>query len=71
MENQKKVGAEVRIGKSGPIRVIGNFYIKGVKGETLNPENPKEVYLCTCGRSGSKPFCDGSHNRVVIEKPLI
>jgi len=24
-------------------------------------ENGKEYYFCTCGRSASQPYCDGSH----------
>jgi CDGSH-type Zn-finger protein len=38
----------------GPIRVVdpeGNEFTFG--------EGP--VFLCRCGHSGNKPFCDGSH----------
>lgn len=30
----------------------------------LKPEDVQEaVYLCACGLSRNKPFCDGSHKR--------
>lgn len=41
----------------GPIRVVdaeGNEFSLG--------EGP--IYLCRCGHSENKPFCDGSHKRV-------
>ncbi|MGD9547627.1 MAG: CDGSH iron-sulfur domain-containing protein [Candidatus Krumholzibacteriia bacterium] len=31
-------------------------------GEDVRPE--KNVFLCRCGESANKPFCDGSHARV-------
>ncbi|VVB79771.1 Iron-binding zinc finger CDGSH type [uncultured archaeon] len=45
---------------SGPIWVKGNIPIeseeKGTKYEIRN-----RVTLCRCGKSGNKPFCDGTH----------
>lgn len=25
------------------------------------------LFLCRCGQSGNKPFCDGTHSRVAFE----
>lgn len=33
----------------------------------VNLEAGKQYYLCACGRSGNKPFCDGSHAASGIE----
>ena len=31
------------------------------KPAKVSVEDGKEYYFCTCGRSASQPFCDGSH----------
>lgn len=46
-------------GCSGPLFVEGGIEIVAVDGEPYEPRN--RVALCRCGRSGNKPFCDGTH----------
>jgi CDGSH-type Zn-finger protein len=38
----------------------------GEKEEAL--ERPR-VFLCRCGGSGNKPFCDGTHKRIGFQAP--
>jgi CDGSH-type Zn-finger protein len=64
MENTKK--AQFRVIQSGPIEVSGEFVITGPDGKIIETSGP--VYLCRCGASGNKPFCDGSHHRVGFNK---
>lgn len=45
----------------GPYQVTGPLEITRPDG-TLIPA-PETAYLCRCGRSANKPFCDGSHAR--------
>jgi len=46
----------------GPYRVEGGIQIIDADDRSLAaPTDP--VYLCRCGQSQSKPFCDGSHAR--------
>jgi CDGSH-type Zn-finger protein len=56
-------GTEVRIIKGGPIKVTGKFTLTGTTGDLITPDSESSVYLCACGRSKSKPLCDGSHNK--------
>jgi CDGSH iron-sulfur domain-containing protein 3 len=54
--------AEVRIRplKDGPYEVKGPVQmIDGARAEFTLTEDP--IYLCRCGQSANKPFCDGSH----------
>ncbi len=61
MNQPKKIAAKLHLTKGGPIRVEGKFFLVNLEGESLVSEGTKEVYLCSCGASRNKPFCDGSH----------
>jgi CDGSH-type Zn-finger protein len=47
----------------GPYRVTGPVELADPEGQPMQPP-ADEVYLCRCGHSTSKPFCDGSHARI-------
>jgi len=32
-------------------------------------EKPAPIFLCRCGQSSTKPFCDGTHRRASFEGP--
>lgn len=46
----------------GPLELTGAVEIVRPDGAPLAPPSPT-IYLCRCGRSANKPFCDGSHAR--------
>jgi len=48
---------------NGSIRVEGDFVLLDGAGGTLPPDEPGRAWLCRCGGSARKPFCDGSHKR--------
>jgi CDGSH iron-sulfur domain-containing protein 3 len=64
MENssEKKTTAIVEVISSGPLKISGNFIIKDLQRN--NESTPGEVYLCRCGKSSNKPFCDESHKKL-------
>ena len=45
----------------GPLEVTGWFRIADSSGKVIENEGP--VYLCRCGASANKPYCDGTHKR--------
>ena len=45
--------------KDGPLQVVGNLEICSGTGHTIN--RSQQVFLCRCGASKNKPYCDGSH----------
>ena len=46
----------------GPLELRGPLEIADAHGKAIKPPGDP-VYLCRCGRSDNKPFCDGSHAR--------
>jgi CDGSH-type Zn-finger protein/uncharacterized Fe-S cluster protein YjdI len=43
----------------GPLHVLGSLEIVTGTGKTIN--RTTECWLCRCGQSRNKPYCDGSH----------
>lgn len=54
--------------RDGPLIVRGNFRLVDQDGAEIDPGRAT-VALCRCGRSGIKPFCDGSHKRAGFSAP--
>lgn len=58
-DNQK---VEITNFENGPYMVKGKFKLTDAKGNELSVTDP--TYLCRCGHSKSKPFCDGQHKNL-------
>jgi len=55
--------ARIKTLKDGPYEVKGPVsLVDANRAEFKLSEDP--IYLCRCGNSANKPFCDGSHKRV-------
>ena len=46
--------------EDGPLLVRGPVTFRTQDGDVINAGR-ETVALCRCGKSGSKPFCDGTH----------
>ncbi len=53
--------------KDGPLQVEGALEICSASGRTIS--RTMEAWLCRCGHSANKPFCDGSHAKVGFIAP--
>jgi CDGSH-type Zn-finger protein len=49
----------ITVTEHGPYRVEGDITVCGIEGEVLRSGGP--AYLCRCGGSRNKPFCDATH----------
>lgn len=47
---------------NGPMHLQGQITIRNAANQVIFEGT--ETWLCRCGASGSKPFCDGSHERI-------
>ena len=57
--------SEVRITvrQNGPYHVQGRVILVDHEGNEI-PYEGEEIWLCRCGGSAKKPFCDGTHRRI-------
>jgi CDGSH-type Zn-finger protein len=65
-EDRSPESAEFLIQENGPVKLTGEFTLTRADGQTIDVDG--DVYLCRCGGSKNKPFCDGSHRSVGIRK---
>jgi CDGSH-type Zn-finger protein/uncharacterized Fe-S cluster protein YjdI len=73
-ETQESTPLEIRGGAlkitpthNGPYKVEGPLEICAASGRTVTRDT--RLFLCRCGHSGDKPFCDGSHMKAGFEAP--
>ncbi len=69
-ESQQTEPAEspaVRVSRNGPYQVSGDVVLHDTNGEVIPTEG--HIWLCRCGESQDKPFCDGSHKRIEFKDP--
>jgi CDGSH-type Zn-finger protein len=46
---------------NGPLKVEGDVEVFGVDGASIR--KAAQMWLCRCGQSANKPFCDGTHKK--------
>lgn len=59
---------EIKVRDDGPYKVTGPVTLVDADGRPIAlPDDGRPIVLCRCGRSGTKPFCDGTHRHVGFE----
>jgi len=54
--------AEITVIKDGPLHITGVTKMEQSDGTEI--DSAEEVWLCRCGQSMKKPFCDGTHKKI-------
>jgi CDGSH-type Zn-finger protein len=55
---------KITIFDDGPLEVDGPIRLATESGEVIDVPSGEPVYLCRCGGSTTKPFCDGTHSKI-------
>ena len=61
MNSKETEETKIEVIENGPLKITGNINLtdnsRGISSEV------NELWLCRCGKSKNKPYCDGSHKR--------
>ena len=60
----------ITVSANGSLKVEGDIPVFDHEGNRLQTREGKPFYLCRCGQSTRKPFCDGTHNRIDFDGTL-
>jgi len=57
---------------NGPYELSGTLVVADGEGNPVSLADERDsdaeaIYLCRCGHSANKPFCDGTHKKVGFE----
>jgi CDGSH-type Zn-finger protein len=52
---------------NGPLLIEGPARVVDADGSEYDLIDPATIFLCRCGGSGTKPFCDGTHETLNFE----
>ena len=47
----------------GPIMIEGPITLLDADDNPITTTEGKAIFLCRCGQSSEKPFCDGTHKQ--------
>ena len=53
------MSVKIKVTKNGPIQVVGDTSLVDSDDQPIKAKG--DLWLCRCGHSKNKPFCDGSH----------
>ena len=58
----------IQVRRNGPYFIEGPVELVDADGNPFEVED--KIWLCRCGGSENKPFCDGTHKRIGFESDV-
>lgn len=55
---------KITVNPDGSLKIEGDVLLQDHEGNVIETREGKPYFLCRCGQSTRKPFCDGTHNRI-------
>jgi hypothetical protein len=62
-EKETRMPVTVKPIPDGPLMVKGECEVLDPQGNPI-PDKTGDIFLCRCGASANKPFCDGGHKKI-------
>jgi CDGSH-type Zn-finger protein len=66
MHQEAAVATRITPLDNGPYMVEGELELVSPSGQPIQVRGSK-AFLCRCGGSTRKPFCDGTHSRIFFQ----
>ena len=61
---------KITVRLNGPYMVEGPIELVDQDGNSFKVAEGEKVFMCRCGQSDKKPFCDASHrNKIPFDAP--
>jgi CDGSH-type Zn-finger protein len=60
-EVQDMADVRIKVRQNGPYQVLGDVELVDFEGYPIPLPEDGKLFLCRCGGSSTKPFCDGTH----------
>lgn len=54
-------GVKITVSETGSLKIEGPVSLFAHDGTPLPTREGKALFLCRCGASNNKPYCDGTH----------
>ena len=54
----------ITVSRTGSLKVEGDVPLYDHEGNPIETRAGRPYYLCRCGASSNKPFCDGTHSKI-------
>ena len=61
---------KITVAEDGSYKIEGPVHLVDQHGNIIETREGKPFYLCRCGHSSNKPFCDGTHYRMPLDGVL-
>ena len=59
LEKKNMEKTKITVMPNGPLMIEGDLTVNKMSGENI--KSGEKLFLCRCGHSSNKPFCDGAH----------
>jgi 3-phenylpropionate/trans-cinnamate dioxygenase ferredoxin subunit len=66
-QGEQAMPVKITVTKDGPYQVSGDLAeldLRDAEGNPYDVAHQKRLFLCRCGGSTTKPFCDGQHSKI-------